>query len=121
MLEHVSVPVTDFKKAKKFYVAALKPLGYKLTMDHSPEAAGFKEGGHTSLWIVKKGRKVTPIHVALLAKNRKQVSDFHKAALKSRGRDNGKPGRREGYGYAAFAYDPDGNNIEAVVFEKDDE
>ena len=40
----------------------------------------------------------------------------HAAALAAGGRDNGAPGFREyhpGY-YAAFAYDPDGNNIEAV-------
>lgn len=119
MLEHVSVPVSDFNKAKKFYIATLKPLGYTLTQDYSPEAAGFKQGGHTSLWIVKKAGKLT-IHVAFLAKNRRQVQEFHKAALKNGGRDNGKPGRRDGYGYAAFAFDPHGNNIEAVAFEKGD-
>jgi predicted lactoylglutathione lyase len=118
MLEHIGVPISDFKKAKKFYVAALKPLGYKLTQDYSPEAAGFKEGGHTSFWISKKKGKITTIHVALLAKSKKQVDEFHKAALKGGGKDNGKPGERKGYGYAAFAYDPDGNNIEAVVFKK---
>jgi predicted lactoylglutathione lyase len=120
MLEHVGVPISDFKKAKKFYLAALKPLGYKFTQDYSPDAGGFKEGGHTSFWITKKKGKITTIHVAFLAKNRKQVNDFHKAALKNGGKDNGKPGRREDYGYAAFAHDPDGNNIEAVVFEKGD-
>jgi predicted lactoylglutathione lyase len=118
MLEHIGVPVTDFKKAKKFYLAALKPLGYKLTQDYSPEAAGFKEGGHTSFWISKKKGKITTIHVAFLAKSKKQVDEFHKAALKAGGKDNGKPGERKGYGYAAFVYDPDGNNIEAVVFKK---
>ena len=120
MLEHISVPVTNYEKAKNFYSGALKPLGYKLTQDYSPEAAGFKEGGHTSFWITKKKGKIMSIHVAFLAKNRKQVNDFHKAALKAGGKDNGKPGRREGYGYAAFVHDPDGNNIEAVVFEKGD-
>ncbi|HEV3245370.1 MAG TPA: VOC family protein [Candidatus Paceibacterota bacterium] len=120
MLEHVSVSVKDFAKAKKFYVAALKPLGYKLTMDYSPEAAGFKEGGHTSFWIVKKKHKDTT-HLAFLAKSKKAVQDFHKAALKAGGKDNGGPGLREDYSpdyYAAFVYDPDGNNIEAVVFKK---
>lgn len=41
---------------------------------------------------------------------------FHKAALSAGGRDNGAPGERSyhpGY-YAAFALDPDGNNIEVV-------
>ena len=119
MLEHISVPVNNFERAKKFYIAALAPLGYKLTADYSPEAAGFKEGGHTSFWISKK-KKVVPTHVAFRAKSRKAVQDFHKAALKNGGKDNGRAGRRKGYGYAAFAFDPDGNNIEAVLFEKGD-
>jgi predicted lactoylglutathione lyase len=44
------------------------------------------------------------------------VDRFHRAALAAGGRDNGAPGVRPyhpGY-YAAFALDPDGNNIEAV-------
>lgn len=120
MLEHVGIPVANFAKSKKFYVAALKPLGYKLTRDYSPEAAGFFEGGHTSFWISKKKGGGT-IHVAFLAKSRRAVQGFYAAALKAGGEDNGKPGRRKDYGYAAFVYDPDGNNIEAVLFEKGDE
>jgi predicted lactoylglutathione lyase len=119
MLEHISLPVKNFAESKKFYVAALKPLGYKLTRDYSPEAAGFFEGGHTSFWISKKKRTVA-IHIAFLAKSRRAVQAFHAAALKAGGKDNGKPGRREDYGYAAFVYDPDGHNIEAVLFEKGD-
>ena len=41
---------------------------------------------------------------------------FTSAALAAGGRDNGQPGERKyhpGY-YAAFAFDPDGNNVEAV-------
>lgn len=120
MLEHVSVPVTDFEKAKRFYTAALEPLGYVLQRDYSPDAAGYMEGGHTSLWISKK-ESVTPIHVALLTQSREAIDAFHAAALENGGSDNGAPGRREGYGYAAFAFDPDGNNIEAVLFEEGDE
>ena len=119
MIEHTSVPVTNFAKAKKFYLAALKPLGYKLTADYSPEAAGFKEGGHTSFWIAKKKGKVTPTHLAFRAKSRKAVQAFHRSALKAGGKDNGGPGLRDygGIYYAAFVLDPDGNNIEAVVFK----
>ena len=44
------------------------------------------------------------------------MNRFHQAVLAVGGRDNGAPGERRyhpGY-YAAFALDPDGNNIEAV-------
>jgi catechol 2,3-dioxygenase-like lactoylglutathione lyase family enzyme len=117
MIEHTGVLVRDFAKAKKFYTAALKPLGYKNNMNF-PDAAGFKEGGHTSFWIVKKAHR-GKLHVAFRARNRKAVRDFHAAALRSGGKDNGKPGLRKDYSpgyYAAFVLDPDGNNIEAVCF-----
>ena len=54
MIEHVSVPISDYKKSKQFYLEALKPLDYVLGSDYPSEAAGFYEGGHTSFWIVKK-------------------------------------------------------------------
>lgn len=119
MIEHVSIPIKDYKRAKKFYEAALKPLGYKLKMEFAPDAAGFMEGGHTSFWIVKKSG-TTDIHVALLAKNKKAVIAFYEAAMKAGGKDNGPPGPRPEYSkgyYAGFVIDPDGNNIEAVYFE----
>ncbi len=54
--------------------------------------------------------------VAFSAPNQQAVDDFYKAALESGGRDNGKPGPREGAQnyYGAFVLDPGGNNIEAV-------
>lgn len=119
MLEHVSLPVSDLKKAKAFYTAALTPLGYVVQRDYD-DATGYMEGGTTSFWIVKKDQ-VVPTHVAFRGKSRKEVDDFHAAAIAHGGTDNGAPGRRTDYGYAAFAYDPDGNNIEAVLFEEGDD
>ena len=55
-------------------------------------------------------------HLAFQAASRAAVEAFHAAALAGGGTDNGAPGERSyhpGY-YAAFALDPDGNNIEAV-------
>ena len=119
MLEHVSVPITDFNASKKFYVAALAPLGYELYRDYGPDAGGFCEGDSTSFWIARHSGKITPIHVALQAQSKEAVKAFHKKGLEAGGKDNGKPGFREDYGddyYAAFLYDPDGNNIEACYF-----
>jgi hypothetical protein len=42
---------------------------------------------------------------------------FHEAGLEAGGKDNGTPGIRVDYAkdyYAAFLFDPDGNNVEAV-------
>jgi predicted lactoylglutathione lyase len=63
-------------------------------------------------------------HTAFAARTRAQVDAFHAATLKAGGFDNGPPGLRDtaqgyppGY-YAAFAFDPDGNNMEAVFRER---
>lgn len=56
------------------------------------------------------------MHLAFQASGPAAVGAFHAVALANGGRDNGAPGERKyhpGY-YAAFALDPDGNNIEAV-------
>jgi predicted lactoylglutathione lyase len=45
------------------------------------------------------------------------VDAFYAAAIAAGGKDNGGPGPRPHYHkdyYAAFVYDPDGNNVEAV-------
>lgn len=119
MIEHVSVPVTDYEEAKKFYAEALEPVGYMLAQDH-PEwkAGGFTEGGHTSFWIVEK-EQVQPIHVAVLAPSKEAVEKFYEKSLAAGAADNGGPGFRKDYGpnyYAAFVLDSDGNNIEACFF-----
>jgi catechol 2,3-dioxygenase-like lactoylglutathione lyase family enzyme len=117
MIEHVSLPVRNYKKSKAFYTAALKPLGYKVRYELG-KACGYMEGGHTSIWIAedKVGNK---LHVAFRAKGKKAVHDFYDAALKAGAKDNGAPGPRPDYSpdyYAAFVLDPDGHNIEAVCY-----
>jgi catechol 2,3-dioxygenase-like lactoylglutathione lyase family enzyme len=117
MIAHTSLPVSDYKKAKTFYNAALAPLGYSNNMEYG-EAAGFNDGKNTDFWISKQ-KSVVPTHVAFEANNRKQVEAFYHAALAAGGKDNGGPGYRDyspGY-YAAFVFDPDGNNIEAVWYD----
>jgi hypothetical protein len=60
------------------------------------------------------------VHVAFTAVDRAAVDAFHAAALHAGGVDNGPPGLRPHYHehyYAAFAFDADGNNIEAVCHQ----
>lgn len=67
------------------------------------------------------GEPSGPIHLAFAAPNRSTVDDFHRAALAAGGRDNGAPGERPHYHpgyYAAYAIDPDGNNVEAVFHDR---
>ncbi len=111
--------MSDFARSKKFYVKTLKPIGYKLEHNYPGEAAGFCEGDSTSFWIVRKSKKVQPIHVAFRTTNKKAVEKFHKEGVAAGGKDNGKPGFRLEYGadyFAAFLLDPDGNNVEACYF-----
>lgn len=49
--------------------------------------------------------------------DRKTVDEFHAAALATGAKDNGAPGLRTLYHpnyYAAFVFDPAGNNVEVV-------
>ena len=119
MFDHVSIGVADIARTRKFYDAALTPLGYTLLSDgESSLGYGDKAVG---LWISATGKPVkadkeSGLHFCLVAKDRKAVDAFHAAALKAGGKDNGKPGVRADYSpnyYAAFAIDPDGFRIEA--------
>ena len=117
MIAHTSLPVSDYKRSKAFYLKALQPLGYTNNMEYG-EAAGFNDGKNTDFWISRK-QSIVPLHLAFEATSAAAVKAFHKAALAAGGKDNGAPGYRDywpGY-YAAFAYDPDGHNIEAVWYD----
>jgi hypothetical protein len=61
----------------------------------------------------------TPGHLAFHAENPSAVNAFYRAALAAGAKDNGAPGMRDDYGYAAFVLDPDGHNVEAVVWEEE--
>ena len=127
MIEHTGLSVSNFVKAKKFYLKALTPLGYEIIYDMKKEQAiglGTRKSNgdpETSFWIHKGAAQRPHMHVAFRAKTRKAVKEFYEAALKAGGKDNGGPGVREDYApnyYAAFVLDPDGNNIEAVSYRK---
>ena len=117
MIAHTSLPVSDYGRSKSFYTKVLQPLGYSNNMEFG-EAAGFNDGKNTDFWISHE-HTIVPMHIAFEAKSSAEVEAFHKAAIAAGAKDNGGPGYREywpGY-YAAFAYDPDGHNIEAVWYD----
>ena len=124
MINHVSIGVRDVAKAKRFYDAALKPLGYACLSESAGSLGYGREAA--ALWIIAAERPVPPeaksgLHFCFDAPTRKSVDAFHAAALRAGGRDNGKPGLRADYGpnyYAAFAIDPDGYRLEAYCSAK---
>ena len=116
MFDHVSIPVADYEKSKRFYQTALAALACNLIMEHPISGAGFGAAGKPSFWIKQK-EPASPVHVAFSADCRASVDAFHRAALSAGAEDNGPPGLRPEYHptyYGAFVLDPDGNNIEAV-------
>ncbi|MDX8517585.1 VOC family protein [Mesorhizobium dulcispinae] len=123
MIDHVSIGVRDASASKRFYDAALQPLGYSC-LSQSPGSLGY--GAKTvELWVNEAGRPVpadtdSGLHFCFAAPTRAGVDAFHAAALREGGKDNGPPGLRAAYGdnyYAAFVIDPDGYRLEAYCGE----
>jgi catechol 2,3-dioxygenase-like lactoylglutathione lyase family enzyme len=122
MIDHIGFPVSDYARARDFYLKALAPLGYTLIMEvqqneHDAPAAGFGRDGKADFWIGGEGGLAKAVHVAILAHDRAAVDAFYAAAIAAGARDNGPPGIRAHYHpdyYGAFVLDPDGHNIEAV-------
>ena len=116
---HLGLSVSDLAKSKKFYIQALAALGLKLVKEGERYARFGLDNGRTMfyIYIEKRATSSGPVHIAFEAETRSQVDEFYKAGLAAGGRDNGAPGIRENYSpnyYAAFLFDPDGNNVEAV-------
>jgi catechol 2,3-dioxygenase-like lactoylglutathione lyase family enzyme len=124
IINHIELPVGDVETSRRFYEAALKPLGLSLVVSIDPARIangrarhGFGRDGYPSLWFHEDTGSHLPVHVAFTAGDRKAVDAFHETARAHGGSDNGAPGIRERYHpryYAAYVLDPDGNNIEAV-------
>jgi len=110
LFDHVHLRVADLEASRRFYEAVLGVVGVPVRDGHA--------GAFTAdeLYVSADGPPTQGAHLAFQAADRDTVHRFHEAALAAGGRDNGGPGERSyhpGY-YAAFALDPDGNNIEAV-------
>src|SRR5690349_10288979 len=114
MIDHIGLNVRNIDVSKKFYEAALKPIGYALIMEF-PGVAGFGEGQKPDFWLGAKDEAPQQVHIAFASKDRATVDAFYAAAIAAGGRDNGAPGLRPMYHpayYGAFVLDPDGHNIE---------
>jgi catechol 2,3-dioxygenase-like lactoylglutathione lyase family enzyme len=126
VIDHIELAVTDVEASERFYLAALAPLGLELVIAIPPartrtgtRRAGLGNNGYPSLWLHGGERIGEGTHLALAAGSRKEVDDFHRAALAAGGLDNGPPGIRHHYHdsyYAAYVLDPNGINLE-VVFQ----
>ena len=126
IIDHVGFAVSDYERAKAFYVEALAPLGITLVTEVGPKnkrgkghSCGFGRDGKPEFWIGSEGATTPPLHVAFVVDSRAAVRAFYEAALRAGGRDNGPPGLRPQYRdnyYGAFVRDLDGHNVEAVCY-----
>lgn len=118
MYDHIGIKVRNLDLSARFYAAVLEPLGH-VPGYRDATTAGFGPPDAAALWLYAGDTSNNPgTHVAFRAPDQAAVHRFHAAALALGGRDNGGPGPRPDYSptyYAAFVFDPDGNNIEAVV------
>ncbi|MCW6027940.1 VOC family protein [Stenotrophomonas sp. SRS1] len=116
LIDHLQLVVKDLADSRRFYQAVFDTIGIPIAGE-----------GDTYFWAdelfistadseAALGQLTGRHHLAFQARDHATVDAFHQAALANGGKDNGAPGERPyhpGY-YAAFALDPDGNNIEVV-------
>jgi catechol 2,3-dioxygenase-like lactoylglutathione lyase family enzyme len=110
LLDHLHLRVSDLAASRQFYEAVTKVLGVPFTLD-TESAFAIDE-----LFVSADGEPTARVHIAFQAEDEEAVRRFYDAGLEAGGRDNGRPGPRDyhpGY-YAAYLFDPDGNNVEAV-------
>lgn len=122
MLDHISLPVTDFDRAAAFYDDVLATLGLERRKQR-PGAIGYGPPDRAApvFWILQaapeQARSGVGLHVSFQAGTRSMVDAFHAAALRGGACNAGDPGPRPEYTqpfYGAFVLDPDGFKIEAV-------
>ena len=122
MIDHTGIDMSDPARSRRFYEAALAPLGYKVLMEIPKEHTGgvvvFGMGvaPKPDFWLHEGTPQKPRVHVAFRADSREMVDAFYRAAMAAGGTDNGPPGLRPHYHqdyYGAFVLDPDGHNIEA--------
>jgi catechol 2,3-dioxygenase-like lactoylglutathione lyase family enzyme len=126
VIDHVGIRVSDLASSRGMYEAALAELGFAVLGEGEFEGDAyvlFGRGTRDDFAVHAVGTKpgrdrvTTGVHIAFPAPDAASVDRWHGAAIGNGGIDNGAPGVRpeySGHYYAAFALDPDGNNVEAV-------
>ncbi|MER8489138.1 VOC family protein [Mesorhizobium australicum] len=124
MFDHISIGVRDVTASKRFYDAALGPLGFTC-VSQSPGSLGYGVKAvapqAVAQWVNEAARPVpaderSGLHFCFAAPTRDSVVAFHAGALREGASDKGAPGLRADYGEnydAAFVVGPDGYRLEA--------
>lgn len=124
IFNHVQIKVKDFKASRRFYDAIMEVLAYPVVLDIKNEVVGYGTSVHDMFEIRQFDEKAPlsqSVHLAFNASSKEAVDLFYNTALINGAKCNGKPDfcpeYEEGY-YAAFVFDLDGHNIEAVYSAK---
>jgi catechol 2,3-dioxygenase-like lactoylglutathione lyase family enzyme len=114
-IDHVAIRVGDVAAATAFYSTIGPAVGLTLSRQ-TRDRAEFSVGESDGTFSVIAGEPTQNTHLAFAGED-DDVRRFHADAIAAGYRSNGEPGKRpryhEGY-YAAYVFDPDGNNIEVV-------
>jgi catechol 2,3-dioxygenase-like lactoylglutathione lyase family enzyme len=117
IFDHVTLGVSDIKRARDFYNRVMPVLGLPLLWENATMLTYGVKGGQDFGLQQDNSSARRGTHVAFCANDRDSVNRFHAEAMAAGGTDDGAPGLRPEYHgsyYAAFITDPDGNRIEAV-------
>ena len=77
MYDHIGLKVKDLAASRRFYEAALAPLGHVLG-SHDDSYAGLGPKGAPALWLYAvKGAKGPGTHIAFRAADHKAVDAFY--------------------------------------------
>src|ERR1700688_2221339 len=95
MFDHIQLKVKDLQASKRFYTAALAPLGFAVEYE-GDGLIGFGPKGAPALSLAE-GDPRGPVPSAFAAKDGAAVRAFYAAAPPSGGTDSGEPGLRPAY------------------------
>src|ERR1700754_2319093 len=94
VIDHLTVGVADLRASRRFYVAALAPLGFaeQGAWTGGADEVAFGLADHDDFAISSAYGPEGTTHIAFAADTREDVDAFYDAALAAGGRDNGPPG-----------------------------
>jgi catechol 2,3-dioxygenase-like lactoylglutathione lyase family enzyme len=114
-VDHVALRVADVAAAADFYALAGAAAGFDAG-PRGPERARFSGRGSGGLLALVAGPPTEHLHLAFPGDDA-AVRRFYAEAVAAGHPGNGEPGERPRYHagyYAAYVFDPDGNNVEVV-------
>jgi catechol 2,3-dioxygenase-like lactoylglutathione lyase family enzyme len=117
-IDHLTVPVRSYEASRRFYQAALRPLGIVVLLDWPDNRRAYfgVPGEPSFLWLVQSWAAGS-LDVTLTATDPRAVDAFHAAAVEAGARTDWEPAIRPEQSrdyYSARVLDPDGNSVEAV-------